>query len=123
MITGQAIAILGISPETLEDMSLREYFYALRIRMDHRKHQSRELYNIARLQATLIINFSGNVKTQITDPTTLVKFHWEKDQVLKIQSPDEMKIAVMSIAALHGAKVGTRKPDDPPTNWKPKDKK
>ena len=78
MITGQAIAILGISPETLEDMSLREYFCALRIRMDHRKHQSRELYNIARLQATLIINFSGNVKSPITDPSKLISFEWEK---------------------------------------------
>ena len=91
--------------------------------MDHRKHQSRELYNIARLQATLIINFSGNVKTQITDPSTLVKFHWEKEQVLKTQTPDEMKIAVMAIAAMHNAKVGTRKFNDPPTNWKPKNKK
>ena len=120
MITGQAIAILGISPETLEDMSLREYFCALRIHMDHRKYQSRELYNIARMQATLIINFSGNVKSPITDPSELITFQWEKKEKERKQTTGELKSAVMIIAALHNAKEGTRKLDDPPTILAPK---
>jgi len=123
VITGQAIAILGISPETLEDLSLREYFYALRVYMEHRRNQSRELYNIARLQAVLIINFSGNIKHPITDPMMLVRFDWETKSKEQKQTVEEMKSAIFTIASRHNAKENTRKPGDPPTNWKPKQKK
>ena len=86
----------------------------MRIRIEHRRQESRELFEIARLQAALLINYNGIVlKSPITDPRKLMSFNWENKE--KEQTVKEMKAAILKIATVHNAKEGKRNIDDPPT--------
>ena len=106
MITGQAIAVLGISPEILEDMSLREYFHALQICVSYRRSQSRELHNVARMQAWLT-GYAQRVKELPQSPEKLIQFVWEEEE--KKQSPEEHKKFLLSFAKTHNERLKKQK--------------
>ena len=84
-------------------MSFAEYRSAFRVWNDLKIAQSREAYEIARLQALLIINMtSTRLKKGIDKPEDLVLFSWEEKSVSKKQSPENMKKAMDKIALAFG---------------------
>lgn len=108
----------------LGDLSLREYFHALKVHTDVRIAEFRERYEVARFQAVLIINFSPRLKKHIDDPRKLVPFAWEEGIVVKKQSMEEMKLAIQSVVGPNVVrKTGKKHPDAPPTYLARKNKK
>ena len=66
----------------------------------------------------MVINYAGRLKGDkiIDDPMKLVKFSWETERILRVDTPEEMKQKIVATALALGFKQGTRHPDDPPTN-------
>jgi hypothetical protein len=98
---------LHISPEVFYDLSPVEFYYVLSAAREKKKAESQEAYEIARYEAFLIINSTSSIlKRRLRDVFELGKFPWEEDRVQlpKKQTPEEMKQAVLGIAAAFGAK-------------------
>ena len=84
-------------------MSFAEYRSAFSVWQDLKRAQSREAYEIARLQSLLIINMtSTRIKKGFDKPQDLVLFAWEEEAVSKKQSPQDMKKAIEKIAVAFG---------------------
>jgi len=89
--------------EEIGEMSFAEYRSAFKVWQDLKQAQSREAYEISRLQALLIINMtSTRIKKGFDKPQDLVLFSWEEEAVSKKQSPENMKKAMHKIAAAFG---------------------
>lgn len=102
-----AIATLGISSEEFYDLSPVEFYYALQHASEHRRAQSRELYEISRFGAVIMANaYLG--KHGYTTAQDCVQFEWEKKVIPKKQSVDEMKAVIMTIGRANKAEFKKR---------------
>ena len=105
---------LHITAGEFYDLDAVEFHYALKTVRRARQAQGREAYEIARLQAVLIIN--PTLKTPFKEPQDYIQFSWEKKKE-KGQSLEDMKKQVLSLGVLFAGDnpVGHKKLDDPPT--------
>jgi hypothetical protein len=83
-------------------MSPVELYYSLKAAREYRRAQSRELYEVARLHAVLIINrTTGKGYSYVQD---LIRFDWEKERVVQQgQSVEDMKRVIYQIKAYSDA--------------------
>ena len=87
-------------------MTPAELYYALQDFEETHFLPSRNICEAVRLHARVTYNsaFGRKKKDMIIDPKELFEFGWERVKTVKIQTVDEMKSAVLSIAKSFGVK-------------------
>ena len=80
-------------------MDPREYFYAMLAKRDFIVGKRHEAYEVARLQAVLVINSTLKREQQYRRVQDLIRFVWEKEVK---QTVGQMKQAVLAIARAQG---------------------
>jgi len=98
------MATLGITSEAFYDLSPVEFYHGLKSVAETRRAQGRELYEVARFKAVLLINHQPGrpVNKQYQTAQDLVQFEWEKK---KVQSVNEMKAVLLAFAAVQNIKA------------------
>jgi len=98
------MATLGITSEAFYDLSPVEFYYGLKTVSEVRRAQGRELYEVARFKAVVLINHQPGrpAHKQYKTAQDLVQFDWEKK---KEQTVNEMKSILLSFAAVQNKKV------------------
>lgn len=97
-MAGLAVAKLSIPVDAFYDMTPREFYYALKAKMNEEDNQFKSMMEAARFISMNIWNSAGkSLKKSITDPKKLLPFPWDKIAIKK-QSAEEMKSILMGIA-------------------------
>lgn len=86
--------------------------------------QQHLLYEVARYEATLIINYTSTIlKQRIDDQRKAFPFPWEKEQMALPQTQEELLKQGKALARAFGAVESGRPPGSPPMHLAPKFRK
>jgi len=85
-----------------------EFYFALKdakeLEEGKIKIMARSIYESMRIQTTLIHNMSPYSKRAIRKPENLLKFEWDKEREPSVQTLEEMKQALQTIATRYKKK-------------------
>lgn len=95
-----------------------ELWHAFQAMRKQEERRIQEGYEVARFEAILIINPTLAKEDKIESATDYLRFPWEKKQLIKVQSVEEMKKFLLGMASAHNARFN-RPPmrTSPPVNF------
>lgn len=104
---------LGLSVFEFYKTTPIEFYYALKDNKEWEEGKLniivRTIYESMRLQTVFVHNMNPYSKRAIRKPESLLKFEWDKIKQPKIQTLEEMKKALYSIAGRHKKKGKEKK--------------